>query len=1491
METARNNIWATIWMRRKAVMAILLVISLVAGSVFTFTASSLLKDAIENAKRNRDREDTASKVREEDPLAALDDDTDDSGCMHVFDEPWVGLECKISDYNSEYVPGDEIRLKISFSKAVPNQVSTVVGGEWTTYQGTEKVFEKTFVPDMDYLLIQVTDLLRYKTVGLESVEVIITKKAAVSTIPIHSRRNYTRRGHYLLYAGDYNGTYATDDLWLSYCDDTDYLTLVYDCNMAEQTEWSVLGWGGSLNENWIGGPTYATSPRSGTEEVTVQFTVRFLRRMMGLGSGDQLAYMALGAWNGGRIKSLTLHKGYQMERSPELYTGGEANESWRCTDIEQILDAPDDSYLYVRYTCTGAKVPNAYVLGWGAGVNGGWITGRGYKIEGLAAGREYTVAMRMDEFRRSLGLSWDAKIDSLILSAYNNGKILAVWISPVLLESGKGNRAGNGGGAQEVNVSYGGGGGKGNRKPVVSQDAPYVPGIIYETVGEYYETEDTERYDEIINFAKNQNNVVSVPQDKKQFKNYVDEYNNVNVWWCPVSLLDSIRTELETNKDGFLVVEYSDYSDGDKKPVFMFGFWDKEHTAADKNDMEYWELYNNSRPWGTVSPVYMRSKPDDNNPDEKLYYAVYSYESIRRAIYGQGEIANIDSDNFQIQFTTEQTKPVNIYYVSEDDLEQEGILSAAPPIAEMKERNCYEATFTRYNKDAHPDYANKIRVTVSFDTEVEARLWLVNKDDSGKEIGGEGKLGLNKKEEGKYTYEWAGEMPDIDYLCIMVDKVLSGEKAKILDIKVNVEEKKWNGKGPYPGSYVILRDYQGKSEWLTGDVAFHFINAGKDKGIDIDGMSVEVRIAGETYYERISSGEVKLTNIPLHIPDPNADPNAVDDEIYIKGIGYDYVGLKEKEIEVGNVKEVKVGSIKKVWHKESRRNDALELLNNSDLTGISGTKKITCLLYDAKGNPLTKGKEVELCYINEKIDSSTVGENGEVSFIVNKNLENSDKGNLSLKINWDDFESNTIVGVDLKVEPYPETSSKNRSLKIDLSDYETGRKAKVSLALDEEKHAAEEVELEFKAGNEGTAVTDGDGKAVLNVVVPEKEMEIIVPEGRKIELKDISVEMMSPGYGTIEKNKPLSVDLAEIIDDSGHDYEVGANAEITGRFDDGWGNPVKDPGITCSLGGDDISVRAEADAAIMDMELPEKNVTDLSLNASGLQEGESIRLVSVSAEVEETEKQEAEAEETLTGIEFTEAYGKQLYPLENTTDLTRAAEVTLYLKDAWGNAAEGVCVQVAAGTEDIAGETSEAVTDADGRVVLRVELPQTEGDKMYLHICICGADMEKYGKIIVSVEALVLDETPSEEGAAPDAEKSPEEELPPEEVIPPEAQIPSGEETSPDDETKEDLDPDREGADTSTEGDEGGETDGDQTQDDQTITGDSEGNIPEEGSETETPTENGEGENSEESTDDQSSEDEEESSEGEGDNSCQIPDTPPEADAVEVTVKEEYFIQ
>ena len=91
MGTAKNNFWDIIWEKRKVFMAILLVISLVAGSIFGSTSFNLFLNAIENVRREESWGNTASRVREKAPLEMLDD-TDDSGCLHVFDEAWAGFE-------------------------------------------------------------------------------------------------------------------------------------------------------------------------------------------------------------------------------------------------------------------------------------------------------------------------------------------------------------------------------------------------------------------------------------------------------------------------------------------------------------------------------------------------------------------------------------------------------------------------------------------------------------------------------------------------------------------------------------------------------------------------------------------------------------------------------------------------------------------------------------------------------------------------------------------------------------------------------------------------------------------------------------------------------------------------------------------------------------------------------------------------------------------------------------------------------------------------------------------------------------------------------------------------------------------------------------------------------------------------------------------------------------------------------------------------------
>ncbi len=204
--------------------------------------------------------------------------------------------------------------------------------------------------------------------------------------------------------------------------------MTYSC-AADHENWGILGWGASGQEGWINGPGYSADSKDSTRKVTQTFSVKYLRRMMKLTPESNISYLNLGAYSDGRIEELVLHVGSEIPREDSLFKDGAPNESWICTDIERILDTPDEKYLCVEYTCATSDYEGWTVLTWGASVDGEWRNGSSYKVSGREATRKHFFGMRMDAFRRMLHLSWDAKIDTIQLSAYNDGRILDIWIS------------------------------------------------------------------------------------------------------------------------------------------------------------------------------------------------------------------------------------------------------------------------------------------------------------------------------------------------------------------------------------------------------------------------------------------------------------------------------------------------------------------------------------------------------------------------------------------------------------------------------------------------------------------------------------------------------------------------------------------------------------------------------------------------------------------------------------------------------------------------------------------------------------------------------------------------------------------------------------------------------------------------------------------------------------------------------------------------------
>ncbi len=364
-------------------------------------------------------------------------EADSGSYLHRFTGLWQGFETRFSDYNPDYEPGDEVKVTVVYNKKVTSQMGMNIGGAWTTESGEGKTLVKTITPDNDYLNIQISDMWASYSVGIVSISVEITKKgpgvSAYGGGGGLTTRNYTQPGDYLLFNGEINESYNCNDAWIQYCADTDYLTLTYTC-APEHENWGVLGWQATLDGEWTNGPSYSADAGDSTREVSQTFSVRYLRKMMGITEDTNVGSLSLGAWSEGQIKDLTLHVGSEIPRDMHLFQDGAPNQAWVCTDIERILDLPDEKYICVQYTCATPDYEGWTILTWGASVNGEWKNGKSYKTSTREATRNHFDSMRMDAFRNMLHLSWDAKVDSVTLSAYNDGRILDIWISDTKVE-------------------------------------------------------------------------------------------------------------------------------------------------------------------------------------------------------------------------------------------------------------------------------------------------------------------------------------------------------------------------------------------------------------------------------------------------------------------------------------------------------------------------------------------------------------------------------------------------------------------------------------------------------------------------------------------------------------------------------------------------------------------------------------------------------------------------------------------------------------------------------------------------------------------------------------------------------------------------------------------------------------------------------------------------------------------------------------------------
>ncbi len=258
----------------------------------------------------------------------------------------------------------------------------------------------------------------------------------------------------LIFYGDANESYDSNDVsWLLNAADDDVITLVYKGESGKEG-WGVLGWGASVDGNWIDSNTvkslgYNSDSTDGSKELSVTMTAAEFKTALGITADSTVSSIKLGAWNGGQIVSLSIAsedeagdteggetEGDQETTAPEvdgtLIFYGDANESYESSDVSWLMDAADDDVITLVYKGESGK-NNWGVLGWGAGVDGNWVDSNtipslGYSSDATDGANELTVTMTAGELKDAFGITDESTVTAIKLGAWNGGQIISLSI-------------------------------------------------------------------------------------------------------------------------------------------------------------------------------------------------------------------------------------------------------------------------------------------------------------------------------------------------------------------------------------------------------------------------------------------------------------------------------------------------------------------------------------------------------------------------------------------------------------------------------------------------------------------------------------------------------------------------------------------------------------------------------------------------------------------------------------------------------------------------------------------------------------------------------------------------------------------------------------------------------------------------------------------------------------------------------------------------------
>ncbi len=112
----------------------------------------------------------------------------------------------------------------------------------------------------------------------------------------------------IIFKDDTLDSYETSSpAWLVNAKDEAVITIVYTCTDATHAGWGILGWGASIEgEDWKNGPSYSADGADATKEVKTTITAAELKEALGITEESVVTYLKLGAWNGGKLISLSM---------------------------------------------------------------------------------------------------------------------------------------------------------------------------------------------------------------------------------------------------------------------------------------------------------------------------------------------------------------------------------------------------------------------------------------------------------------------------------------------------------------------------------------------------------------------------------------------------------------------------------------------------------------------------------------------------------------------------------------------------------------------------------------------------------------------------------------------------------------------------------------------------------------------------------------------------------------------------------------------------------------------------------------------------------------------------------------------------------------------------------------------------------------------------------------------------------------------------------